>query len=97
MTPNKCYYYLIESETNGYNCDKIRQVFNSGWKFYISSNILSNPLSLQSAKDFFNGIRCIPVEHIESGRVILLSKIDNQWGGLVIDKSYEGENECIIK
>lgn len=97
LTPNKCYYYLIESETNGYNCDKIRQVFNSGWKFYISSNILSNPLSLQSAKDFFNGIRCIPVEHIESGRVILLSKIDNQWGGLVIDKSYEGENECIIK
>ena len=30
LTPNECYYYIIESGTNGYNCDKIRQVFNSG-------------------------------------------------------------------
>lgn len=97
LTPNKCYIYLLESETTDYNCNKIRKVFNSGWNFYISSDILSNPLSFKSAKDFFDGVRSIPVEHIESGRVILLTKIDNQWGGLVMDKNYDGNDECIIK
>lgn len=42
--------------------------------------------------EFFNNVRSIPVKHIASGRVILMSKIDNQWGGLVIDKNYSGGN-----
>ncbi len=92
LTPTKCYTFLIESITRGYNCKKIRTVFNSSWQVYISNNIIANPISLKSVAEFFNNVRSIPVKHIASGRVILMSKIDNQWGGLVIDKNYSGGN-----
>lgn len=96
LTPNKCYTYLIYSEVTKKNCKKLRKVFNSDWHMYISSNIINNPLSLKSVKDFFEGVTSIPVKHISSGRVILLSKIENKWGGIVIDKNYSGEKEYII-
>lgn len=97
LTPTKCYTQIIESKTSTSNCSKLREVFNHSWQLFISNNIINNPASLKSAAEFFNNVRSIPVKHIESGRVILLSKIDNNWGGLVIDKNYQGLDEHIYK
>lgn len=92
------YIGIIECSTPPQkNVSKVRKVFNSGSKFYISSNILKNPFSVKAAFDLYKGLDNIPVQHIESGRVILTSKIDGQWGGLVIDKNYNGGVETIIK
>lgn len=97
-TPNVMYIGIIECSTPPQkNVSKVRKVFNSGSKFYISSNILKNPFSVKAAFDLYKGLDNIPVQHIESGRVILTSKIDGQWGGLVIDKNYNGGVETIIK
>lgn len=59
--------------------------------------IIEPTLKLKSAADFFTNVKSIPVKHIESGRVILLSKIDGSWGGLVIDKNYQGIDEHIYR
>lgn len=97
LTPTKCYTKILECKTSETNCSKLRKVFNHSWQFYISNNIINNPASLKSAADFFTNVRSIPVKHISSGRVILLSKIDGSWGGLVIDKDYQGETEHIYR
>lgn len=97
LTPTKCYTMILECKTSGANCSKLRKVFNHSWQFYISNNIIKNPASLKSAADFFTNVRSIPVTHITSGRVVLLSKIDGNWGGLVIDKNYQGEDEHIYR
>lgn len=61
-------------------------------------NDTKKPLSIASARDIFNGLMNIPVKHIDLGRVILTSKINGQWGGIVIDKDYpNGGTENIIK
>lgn len=92
------YTIIFESQISQKNTKKIRKVFNSGVNFYISSNVLKKPLSIASVRDIFNGLRNIPVKHIDSGRVILTSKINGQWGGIVIDKDYpKGGRENIIK
>ena len=97
LTPTKCYTKILECKTSEVNCSKLRKVFNHSWQFYISNNIINNPASLKSAADFFTNVRSIPVKHIESGRVVLLSKIDGNWGGLVIDKNYQGIDEHIYR
>lgn len=97
LTPTKCYTKILECKTSEKNSSKLRKVFNHSWQFYISNNIINNPLKLKSAADFFTNVKSIPVKHIESGRVILLSKIDGSWGGLVIDKNYQGIDEHIYR
>ena len=97
LTPTKCYTKILECKTSDKNCSKLRKVFNHSWQFYISNNIINNPTKLKSAADFFTNVKSIPVTHIESGRVILLSIIDGSWGGLVIDKKYQCIDEHIYR
>lgn len=96
-TPTAMYITILDCSITKKNTDQIRKVFNSGVQFFVSSDMIKNPLSLQSAKSFFNGIMDIPVQHINKGRVIFTSKIDGQWGGIVIDKNYSGGTEYIYK
>ena len=66
--------------------------------FVFSNNkILQNPISVAAAIDLFRGLHEIPVRHISSGRVYLLSQIDAQWGSIVIDKKYNADIKNILK
>ncbi len=92
------YIIVLECSTTQKKVCQIRKVFNSGVKFFISSDMIKNPLSTKSALQLYNGLKNIPVKHIESGRVIFTSKIDGKWGGIVIDKNYDiGGTEYIVK
>ena len=98
LTPSKMYICILDCTTSSSNCHQIRKVFNSGCNFYISSNIINNPISVSAARDLFRGLYSIPVQRIESGRVIFTSKIEGNWGGIVIDKEINSpHDECIVK
>lgn len=86
LTQSKVYVVILDNQINSYNTDKLRKVFSSGVKFYISSNIISNPISLKAAIDFMNGLRSLPVKRMKGGEVILAGKINNRWGGMIIKK-----------
>lgn len=86
LTPTKAYYGIIDNQYDEYNCNQIRKVFNSGIKLFVSSDIISNPLSFNSAKDLYTGLRNIPVTNIAAGTVWLAANYNGKWGGLVIEK-----------
>lgn len=86
LTQSKVYVVILDNQINSYNSDKLRKVFSSGVKFYISSNIISNPTSLKAAIDFMNGLKSLPVKRMKGGEVILAGKLDNRWGGMIIKK-----------
>lgn len=98
LTPNVMYIVLADCSISKKNTHQIRKVFNSGVNFFVSSTIISDPLSIKSIVDVFNGTRSLPVKHIKEGRAIFTSKIDGSWGGIVIDKNYtNGGKEYIYK
>lgn len=86
LTPNKVYVVILDNQINEYNVEQIRKVFNSQVKFFISSSMISNPLSFKALADFMSGIRNLPVKRMKGGQVILAGKINGTWGGLKISK-----------
>lgn len=97
LSPNVLTTFILEDRVTAQNTDKLRKVFNSGVNFYISNKILKDPISISSVKNLFEGLRDIPVQHVDSGRVYLISQIDGQWGGIVIDKNYSAPLKNIIR
>lgn len=71
LTQSKVYVVILDNQINSYNSDKLRKVFSSGVKFYISSNIISNSTSLKAVIDFMNGLKSLPVKRMKGGEVIL--------------------------
>lgn len=86
LTQSKVYVVILDNQINSYNSDKLRKVFSSGVKFYISSNIISNSTSLKAVIDFMNGLKSLPVKRMKGGEVILAGKLENRWGGMIIKK-----------
>lgn len=87
LTQSKVYVVILDNQINSYNSDKLRKVFSSGVKFYISSNIISNSTSLKAVIDFMNGLKSLPVKRMKGGEVILAGKLENRWGGMIIKKN----------
>lgn len=86
LTPSKLYIVILDNQINEYNVEQVRKVFSSSVKFFISSSIISNPISVKAAADLFNGLRSLTVKRMKYGEVILAGKINNRWGGMVITK-----------
>lgn len=86
LTPNKVYVVILDNQINEYNVDQVRKVFNSQVKFFLSSSMISNPLSFKALFDFMSGIKNLPVKRMKAGQVILAGKINGTWGGMKISK-----------
>ncbi len=86
LTKNKLYIVIMDNPVHAYNVEKLRKVFSSGVQFYISSTMISNPLSVKAAADFYNGLRDLSVKQLKGGEVILAGKLNNNWGGMIIYK-----------
>lgn len=86
LTPTKVYVVILDNQINEYNVEQVRKVFNSSVKFFVSSSMLSNPISAKAAYDFMRGLDELPVKKMKGGQVILAGKINNTWGGMKISK-----------
>ena len=78
-------------------CHRLPSQLTVNTSVFSNNKILQNPISVAAAIDLFRGLHEIPVRHISSGRVYLLSQIDAQWGGIVIDKKYNADIKNILK
>lgn len=87
LSPSNVYIVILDNQINEYNVEMLRKVFNSGVKFYVSSNMINNPLSFKSAWDFINGLRDLPIKRLKGGEVVLAGKLNGNWGGMVIYKN----------
>jgi hypothetical protein len=86
FTPNKVYIVILDNQINEYNVEQVRKVFDSQVKFFISSSMISNPLSFKALTDFISGLRSLPIKRMKAGQVILAGKINGTWGGMKISK-----------
>lgn len=87
ITKDKVYIAITDFDKSKYNLDSFRNVMSHSWMFYISSNIIKNPLSLASAKELYANLRQIPVKRIAHAEVLLAGRLGNNWGGMIITKN----------
>lgn len=87
VTKDKVYIAIADFDESKYNLDSFRNVMGHSWMFYISSNIIKNPLSLASAKELYANLRQIPVKRIAHAEVLLAGRLGNNWGGMIITKN----------
>ena len=87
ITKDKVYIAITDFDESKYNLDSFRNVMSHSWMFYISSNIIKNPLSLASAKELYANLRQIPVKRIAHAEVLLAGRLGNNWGGMIITKN----------
>lgn len=87
ITKDKVYIAITDFDKSKYNLDSFRNVMSHSWMFYISSNIIKNPLSLASAKELYANLREIPVKRIAHAEVLLAGRLGNNWGGMIITKN----------
>ena len=86
ITKDKVYIAITDFDKSEYNIDSFRSVMSHSWMFYISNNIIKNPLSFASAKELYANLRQIPVKRIAHAEVLLAGRLGNNWGGMIITK-----------
>lgn len=83
VTPQKLYKVICDKTFYASNKHKIREVFSSGPSFFFSYNSSSWAKTLgQSIQETLDS----PSYHIVEGQVKLAGKLDNDWGGMIINK-----------
>ncbi len=98
-TPTKTYFYLPNADIHSYNHESLRKVFEHGFYFFItvSTNDLGGSFldsvckvgkhavttALKNALQQRNSLK---IAKIQSGKVRLAGKFDDQWGGMTIEK-----------
>jgi len=83
VTPQKLYKVIYNQTYQANHQHKVRKVFSSGISFVLSFNSSSwDKTLMQSIQETMRS----PSYHIVDGQVKLAGKLDNDWGGMIINK-----------
>lgn len=86
VTSSKIYTVVKPTTKWKHNRKKYREVFDSGVRFVITSNLFTAPTSVKTWADLYNTLKNIPQKDIKKGSVRLAGRIGDKWGGMIIKK-----------